>query len=81
MPNKNVLNIAKFDFLNTLKSKGFIILNIVLCLLVVIAINLTSIIDVFKSSGIIKTSDYILEIYDTQEMYLRLSIALMMQIK
>lgn len=66
MPNKNVLNIAKFDFLNTLKSKGFIILNIVLCLLVVIAINLTSIIDVFKSSGIIKTSDYILEIYDTQ---------------
>jgi len=66
MPNKNVLNIAKFDFLNTLKSKGFIILNVVLCLLIVLAINLTSIIEVFKSSGIIKSSDYILEVYDVQ---------------
>jgi len=66
MFNKNVMNIAKFDFLNTLKSKGFIILNVVLCLLVVIVINITSIIDLFKSSGIIKSSDYILEVYDVQ---------------
>ena len=64
MFNKNVMNIAKFDFLNTLKSKGFIILNVVLCILVIIAINLTSIINLFKSSGIIKSSDYILEVYD-----------------
>lgn len=64
MVNKNVFSIAKFDFLNTLKSKGFIILNIVLCLLVVIAINLSSIINLFKSSGIIKSSEYILEVYD-----------------
>lgn len=66
MMNNNVKNIAKFDFLNTLKSKGFIILNIVLCLLVVIAINLSSIINIFKSTGIINSGNYILEVYDVK---------------
>lgn len=67
MFNKNAMNVAKFDFLNTLKSKGFIILNIVLCLLVVIALNLSSIIELFKTSGLIHSNDYILEIWEDGE--------------
>lgn len=66
MFNKNVTNVARFDFLNTMKSKGFIILNIVLCILVVVAINLSSIISLFKSSGIIHSNDYVIEVWDTQ---------------
>lgn len=67
MINKNVANIAKFDFLNTLKSKGFIVLNIALCLLVVIAINLSSIISLFKTSGIIHSNDYVLEVWEDSD--------------
>ncbi|MBR5227786.1 MAG: CPBP family intramembrane metalloprotease [Clostridia bacterium] len=62
--NKNSLNIAKFDFLSSIKSKGFIILNLVLCLLVIVAINITSVIDLFKSIGIIKSSDFVIHVYD-----------------
>lgn len=64
MFNKNVMSVARFDFLNTLKSKGFIVLNIVLCLLVVVAINLSSIISLFKSSGLIHSNDYTLEVWE-----------------
>lgn len=64
MFNKNVMNIARFDFLNTLKSKGFIVLNVILCLLVVIALNLSSIVSLFKSSGLIHASDYTLEVWE-----------------
>ncbi len=70
MFNKNVTNVARFDFLNTMKSKGFIILNIVLCLLVVVAINLSSIIRLFKSAGIIHASEYIVEVWDTESNFL-----------
>lgn len=64
MFNKNAMNVARFDFLNTLKSKGFIVLNIVLCLLVVIALNLSSIIELFKTSGLIHSNDYVLEVWE-----------------
>lgn len=66
MFNKNVANVARFDFLNTMKSKGFIVLNVVLCVLVVLAINLSSIISLFKSTGIIHSNDYVIEVWDPQ---------------
>lgn len=75
MFNKNTMNIAKFDFLNTLKSKGYIILNIVLCLLVVVALNLSSIIELFKTSGLIHTVGYVLEVWETGSGLLFESIA------
>ncbi len=64
MFNKNVMSVARFDFLNTLKSKGFIVLNVVLCLLVVVAMNLSSILSLFKSSGIIRSNDYTIEVWE-----------------
>lgn len=67
MFNKNVASIARFDFINTLKSKGFIVLNIVLCLVIVVAMNFSSVISLFKTSGIIHTGDYVLEVWENGE--------------
>lgn len=64
MFNKNAMNIAKFDFLNTMKSKGYIVLNIVLCVLIIVAANISGIIKLFKNTGIIRDNDYALEVYD-----------------
>lgn len=62
--NRNVLNIVKFDFLNTLRSKMFIILNIILCLASMLLFNFNYIVSAFKSIGIISSNECIVEIYD-----------------
>lgn len=64
MFNSNVRNIAKFDFMSAIKSKGFIILNIVVFILSVIIVNFSTILEFIKSSGIIPAKDYNVVLYD-----------------
>ena len=68
--NPNVRNIAKFDFKSAIKSKGFIILNLVVFILSVILVNFSTILDFVKSVGIIPAKDYNIVLYDeTQKVY------------
>lgn len=70
MFNPNVRNIAKFDFKSAIKSKGFIILNLVVFILSVILVNFSTILDFVKSVGIIPAKDYNIVLYDeTQKVY------------
>ena len=64
MFNENVRNIAKFDFKSAIKSKGFIILNIVIFVLSIIMVNFSTILEFIKSSGIIPDKDYNMILYD-----------------
>lgn len=74
MFNANVRNIAKFDFKSAIKSKGFIILNIVIFILSVIMVNFSTILDLIKSTGIIPAKDYNMVLYDeTERVYESLS--------
>lgn len=67
MINKNSMNIAKFSFINAIKSKGFIIYNIILLVSIVIATNFTTIKTIFKQNNIFKGTVYNVEILDNDE--------------
>lgn len=73
MINKNSMNIAKFSFINAIKSKGFIIYNIILLVSIVIATNFTTIKTIFKQNNIFKGTVYNVEVLDNDEyIYLEL---------
>lgn len=67
MINKNSMNIAKFSFINAIKSKGFIIYNIILLVSIVIATNFTTVKTIFKQNNIFKGTVYNVEILDNDE--------------
>lgn len=67
MINKNSMNIAKFSFINAIKSKGFIIYNIILLVSIVIATNFTTIKTIFKQNNIFKGTVYNVEVLDNDE--------------
>lgn len=64
MINKNSMRIAKFSFMNALKSKGFIIYNILILTVIIIAANFTTVRDVFKRYDMFKGKIYEVEIFD-----------------
>ncbi len=73
MINKNSMNIAKFSFVNALKSKGFIIYNILMLVVIVIATNFTAVKNVFQKHDMFKGKMYEIEIFDENN-YLKESL-------
>lgn len=67
MINKNSMNIAKFSFINAIKSKGFIIYNIILLVSIIIATNFTTIKTIFQRNDIFKGTIYNVEVLDNDE--------------
>ncbi len=66
MINKNSMNIAKFSFINAIKSKGFIIYNAILLVVILIATNFTTVKDIFQSHDMFKGTIYNVKVIDEQ---------------
>ena len=66
MINKNSMNIAKFSFVNAMKSKGFIIYNIILLVAILIATNFSTIKDVFQKHDMFKGTIYSVKVIDEE---------------
>ena len=58
MINKNSMNIAKFSFINAMKSKGFIVYNVILLITILIATNFTTIKTIFQKNDLFKGVKY-----------------------
>ncbi len=66
MVNKNSMNIAKFSFINSMKSKGFIIYNIILLVVILIATNFTTVKEIFKQNDMFKGTMYDVKVLDNE---------------
>lgn len=66
MINKNSMNIAKFSFINAIKSKGFIIYNAILLSVILIATNFTTVKDILQSHDMFKGTIYNVKVIDEQ---------------
>lgn len=64
MINKNTMNIAKFSFINAIKSKGFIIYNIILMVVILIATNFSTIKTIFQRNDMFKGTIYTVKVLD-----------------
>lgn len=64
MINRNSMNIAKFSFINSIKSKGFIIYNAILLVVILIATNFTTVKDIFQSHNLFKGKIYDVKVVD-----------------
>ena len=64
MINRNSMNIAKFSFINSIKSKGFIIYNAILLVVILIATNFTTVKDIFQSHNLFKGTIYDVKVVD-----------------
>ena len=67
MINKNSMNIAKFSFINAMKSKGFIIYNIIILVAILVATNFTTVKDIFKEHDLFKGKIYNVKVLDEQD--------------
>lgn len=67
MINKNSMNIAKFSFINAMKSKGFIVYNIILLTTILIATNFTTIKTIFQKNDLFKGTVYDVEVFDDED--------------
>lgn len=65
--NKDSMNIAKFSFINSIKSKGFIVFNIVLLIGIIIAINFSTVKTIFQSKDIFVSDPYNIYIIDDEK--------------
>jgi len=66
MINKNSMNIAKFSFINAIKSKGFIIYNIILLLVMLVATNFSTIKTVLQQNNLFKGTVYTVKVVDDE---------------
>jgi len=66
MINKNSLNIAKFSFINAIKSKGFIIYNVILLVVMIIATNFSVIKTVLQQNDLFKGTVYSVKVVDNE---------------
>lgn len=66
MINKNSMNIAKFSFINAIKSKGFIVYNIILLLVMLIATNFSTIKTVLQQNNLFKGTVYSVKVVDNE---------------
>ena len=64
MINKNSMNIAKFSFINSMKSKGFIIYNIILLIAILVATNFGTVKAIFKEHDLFKGKIYNVKVLD-----------------
>lgn len=64
MINKNSMNIAKFSFINAMKSKGFIIYNVILLLVILVATNFTTVKNIFQEHDMFKGTVYSVKVID-----------------
>lgn len=64
MINKNSMNIAKFSFINSMKSKGFIIYNIILLIVILVATNFTTVKEIFQKHNMFKGTVYSVKVVD-----------------
>lgn len=69
MINKNSMNIAKFSFINAIKSKGFIIYNVILLVVMLIATNFSTVQTVLQQNNLFKGTVYSVQVVD-EENYL-----------
>lgn len=69
MINKNSMNIAKFSFINAIKSKGFIIYNVILLIVMLIATNFSTVKTVLQQNNLFKGTVYSVKVVD-EENYL-----------
>lgn len=67
MINKNSMNIAKFSFINAMKSKGFIVYNVILLITILIATNFTTIKTIFQKNDLFKGTVYDVEVFDDED--------------
>lgn len=66
MINKNSINIAKFSFINAIKSKGFIVYNIILLIVLLIATNFSTIKTVLQQNNLFKGTVYTIKVIDDE---------------
>ena len=69
MLNKNVINVAKFSFIKSLKSKIFIIFNVITFLCILVAFNFNTVKDIFKKNDINIGTKYNIEIEDDKGIF------------
>lgn len=69
MLNKNVINVAKFSFIKSLKSKIFIIFNVIIFLCILVAFNFNTVKDIFKKNDINIGTKYNIEIEDDKGIF------------
>ncbi len=67
MINKNSMNIAKFSFINAMKSKGFIIYNAILLLAILVITNFTTVKAIFNNYNIFKDTVYSIKVVDEED--------------
>ena len=67
MINKNSMNIAKFSFINAMKSKGFIVYNIILLVTILVATNFTTVKNIFKEHDLFKGKIYNVKVLDNED--------------
>lgn len=65
MLNKNVINVAKFSFVKSLKSKVFVVFNIIIFLCILVAFNFNTVKDIFKKNDINIGTKYKIEVEDS----------------
>lgn len=66
MINKNSMSIAKFSFITAIKSKGFIIYNIILLVVMLAATNFSTIKTVLEQKDLFKGSIYTVKVLDDE---------------
>ena len=66
MINKNSMNIAKFSFINAIKSRGFIIYNVILLVVMLVATNFSTIKTVLQQNDLFKGTIYNVKVIDEQ---------------
>lgn len=66
MINKNSMNIAKFSFINAIRSKGFIIYNVILLVVLLVATNFSTIKTILQQNNLFKGIVYSVRVIDDE---------------
>lgn len=66
MINKNSMNIAKFSFINAIRSKGFIIYNVILLVVLLVATNFSTIKTILQQNNLFKGMVYSIRVIDDE---------------
>ena len=69
MLNKNVINVAKFSFINSLKSKVFIVFNVIILLCMLVFFNFNTVKEILNKNDLFTGKSYDIEVEDVKGLY------------
>ena len=64
MMNKNVINVAKFSFISSIKSKVFIVFNVIIFICMLVLFNFSTVLEILNKHDIFTGTQYNIDIKD-----------------